>query len=305
MVAHDLKALQSECFEEDELPLLARAEPHNLAEVDRFLDSTGPLQHNDLEKAFDDAIAIIENTRGRGGGSGCDANVFILTDRDVIEGDVVDALTKSLANVDALHLHPVYLGANAESTALKDLNCITTGVGTTGDLKSVVDFWAGAMRNAVPQVFWSTNPYEDANGSGLVATGAINCYDEEGTFIGVAGIDISLSEFATLVDAIKFGDTYGAVINTYGDAILHPKLSDDVVSRDISSLENYEVFKSTIRPLIHGTQYGQQTVTVDKVYAIGDFATEGFRYVGDRRAPLFTHVCAPLTHHTSGLSRRS
>jgi sensor histidine kinase YesM len=73
-----------------------------------------------------------------------------------------------------------------------------------------------------------TEVYEDALGSGLVATVAKTVYDKRGTLLGVAALDIALDNLKELVmetRILKFG--YVFIINSDGKFIIHPKMGTE------------------------------------------------------------------------------
>jgi hypothetical protein len=130
------------------------------------------------------------------------------------------------------------------------------------------------------QVKW-TQPYDDASGTGLMVTATLNCY-VNGVFVGIIAADVGLGTLKSVISKARIGDSYGSLINTNGEAIVHPMVdassaigTGEVFSLDISDYEPYADFASKIRPQIHRTGYGHGQVTVTKSLPDGDIEKEG------------------------------
>lgn len=73
-----------------------------------------------------------------------------------------------------------------------------------------------------PRPVWSP-VYADATGKGLVATVAMPAYDQQGSLIGVAGLDITLNEIARNIDQTRMESGYSFLIDEEGNAIVLPE----------------------------------------------------------------------------------
>jgi GAF domain-containing protein/HAMP domain-containing protein len=91
---------------------------------------------------------------------------------------------------------------------------------------------------------WSV-PYQDAALNGLVITGSVPVYDNTGTFRGVAGADLLLSNITDRVNSLSIGRTgYGFLIDAQGRVVTMPSkgyddfnlTEEEIQSGDIENL---------------------------------------------------------------------
>jgi GAF domain-containing protein/HAMP domain-containing protein len=78
-------------------------------------------------------------------------------------------------------------------------------------------------RGSTDAVAYWTSPYLDATGLGLVTTVAIPVFDTSGRILGVVGLDLTLDEVSTNIQATQILETgYSFLIDGQGKAILLP-----------------------------------------------------------------------------------
>jgi hypothetical protein len=114
-----------------------------------------------------------------------------------------------------------------------------------------------------------------------MVSATLNCY-VDGVFVGIMAADVGLGTLTSVISKARIGDSYGALINTNGEAIVHPMVdasstigTGEVFSLDISDYEPYAEFASKIRPQIHRSTYGWGDATVTKSLPAGDIEKEG------------------------------
>eukprot|EP00520_Triparma_pacifica_P017414 CAMPEP_0118643710 /NCGR_PEP_ID=MMETSP0785-20121206/6537_1 /TAXON_ID=91992 /ORGANISM="Bolidomonas pacifica, Strain CCMP 1866" /LENGTH=1122 /DNA_ID=CAMNT_0006535393 /DNA_START=110 /DNA_END=3475 /DNA_ORIENTATION=+ len=317
IVAKNQFIVRSNCFEGK----LARATPDNVSEIKRFLAEVGVLVYSDLGNAFSEAIDMAIATRNQDAGTGCELNVILVTDRNEIAPSdlkiMENAISKRAQTVavtedspTGLHLFNVHVGEESStlsSSILASLKCLALGIsvrtapsGGTAAVNTVLfaifDYFGNSLNaGQMQQVKWS-QPYDDASGSGLIVTATINCF-VDGVFIGIMAADVGLGYLSSVVSSARVGSSYGSLINTNGEVIVHPMLdassaigTGEVFSYDIGDYEPYDEFASKVRPKIHRTAYGFSEVEVTRVRPSGDLEKEGSYTVDSKLMYVWRHL---------------
>ncbi|GMI54915.1 hypothetical protein TeGR_g12907, partial [Tetraparma gracilis] len=168
-----------------------------------------------------------------------------------------------------------------------EISAATRGqeAGTACETNSVIfaifDYFGNALGAAEQQLVKWTQPYDDSSGTGLMVAATLNCY-VDGVFVGIMVADVGLGTLTSVISKARIGDSYASLINTNGEAIVHPMVdassaigTGEVFSLDISDYEPYADFASKIRPQIHRSTYGWGDATVTKSLPAGDIEKEG------------------------------
>ena len=120
-----------------------------------------------------------------------------------------------------------------------------------------------------------TSAYIDLTGSGMIASLAEPVYANEGTaeeeFLGVVTSSLSLEQFEKLLLNDIWGTAYAFMIDTEGEAMVHPRLTPpshlaaSPVFPDIESLETYHgepaAFVDGVRAKMVGQVAGRLAMT--------------------------------------------
>lgn len=107
-------------------------------------------------------------------------------------------------------------------------------------------------RNPEKKPVWG-EPYQDTAGAGLIVTGSIPVYDEQGVFKGVLGIDVQLEKITQAVQRIRAGKTgFAFLIDRYAHPIALPQAGYTLFGLTPEEIEPGQPLRQTLFGQVSG-----------------------------------------------------
>lgn len=226
---------------------LVRATPVNVAKLTEFVRAqmASVSGGTNFEAGFAHAFDLLEATDRLGNGSNCHRAILFLTDGDAAD-PTETVVRRNAAGELGVRVFSFTIGEQANDAAALSVACATGGAYRhISDSENLLDamstYYVFYAYGIVGRSATWTAPYVDANGLGLMVTGAIGVY-LDGNLLGVVGIDITVAEIVNEIGASDGSlgpGSYAFLASSDGDAIYHPRLASPG-DLDDGSLEHFE-----------------------------------------------------------------